>query len=61
MSERRISEQAAFYLEHENRIREWSGLVSEVQREAHDFFCSLADPLDALRPGLRAALSCMPS
>ncbi len=44
---RQISERAAFYLKHQRRIEEWTKLGDEVHVEAHDFFVSLLEPLEA--------------
>ena len=41
------NEQIKFYLEHEARIREWSGLEAEVSKFVDRFYRSLKDDLDA--------------
>lgn len=46
MSTRTISGRAAFYLQHQKRIEEWSALQKDVNSEAHAFFCSLTEPLE---------------
>jgi len=52
MSEEQVSERVAFYLRHQKRIEEWLALKSEVGQEAHNFYCSLVEPLEQATEGL---------
>ncbi len=52
MSERTLSDRAAFYLNHRQRIEEWAALKPEVEKEAHRFYCTLVEPLEDACSGL---------
>lgn len=48
-------EQVKFYLEHQERIREWAALEGEVSKFVDRFYRSLKDDLDAALTGGRIA------
>ena len=52
MTKRTLGDRVTFYLSHRQRIKEWAKLGSEVGGEAHDFYCSLAEPMDTAASNL---------